>query len=356
MTADAVGGVWTYAVDLAGALQACGTRVTLAVMGPPPRESQIDDARSRGVELVHAPYSLEWMHGVPDDFERSAAWLLELADRSRAELVHLNGFSHAALAWRVPTVVVAHSCVRTWWRSVHGKDAPAEWDLYTARVTAGLRSASLVVAPTRSLLEDITREYQVNVASVVIPNGSSAVNMPSGAEAKRPLVFSSGRLWDEAKNVAALASIAAQLEWPVYLAGSLDQGSGPVTQSGSAHYLGMLSRVEMAEWYFHAAIYALPARYEPFGLSILEAAAAGCALVLGDIPTLRENWSGVALFVPPDDPRALREALEDLIHDEGRRDELGRLACERSAGFSVSRMVDSYLAAYAGLLAPARVA
>ncbi len=33
----------------------------------------------------------------------------------------------------------------------------------------------------------------------------------------------------------------------------------------------------------------LPARYEPFGLSVLEAALSGCALVLGDIPSLRES-------------------------------------------------------------------
>jgi hypothetical protein len=45
----------------------------------------------------------------------------------------------------------------------------------------------------------------------------------------------------------------------------------------------------------------LPARYEPFGLSVLEAALSGCALVPGDIASLRGNWDGVAEFVCPDD-------------------------------------------------------
>ena len=47
------------------------------------------------------------------------------------------------------------------------------------------------------------------------------------------------------------------------------------------------------------AVFVSPALYEPFGLAVLEAAQAGCALVLSDIPTFRELWDGVALFVAP---------------------------------------------------------
>ena len=70
--------------------------------------------------------------------------------------------------------------------------------------------------------------------------------------------------------------------------------------------LGKLSESELARHYARAAIYCLPARYEPFGLSVLEAALSGCALVLGDIPSLRENWTGAAEFAPPDDASAFR--------------------------------------------------
>ena len=35
MTADAVGGVWTYAMELCAALGGRGVRVALVVMGPP---------------------------------------------------------------------------------------------------------------------------------------------------------------------------------------------------------------------------------------------------------------------------------------------------------------------------------
>ena len=74
----------------------------------------------------------------------------------------------------------------------------------------------------------------------------------------------------------------------------------------------LLGRLDERRWpsgWPRAAIYALPARYEPFGLSALEAALSGCALVLGDIPSLREVWGDAAVFVPPDDAGGLRDAL-----------------------------------------------
>ncbi len=100
-----------------------------------------------------------------------------------------------------------------------------------------------------------------------------------------------------------------------------------------------------------AAIFASPARYEPFGLSVLEAAAAGCALVLADIPTFRELWNDAALFVDPTDPRALHRALADLCADMARCAQLQDAARTRSRRYALRRMIDSYVALYQGLFA-----
>jgi glycosyltransferase involved in cell wall biosynthesis len=117
--------------------------------------------------------------------------------------------------------------------------------------------------------------------------------------------------------------------------------------------LGHRSALEISEDYRRAAIYALPARYEPFGLSVLEAALAGCALVLGDIPSLRELWAGAASFVPPNDTNLLRAELIDLIGNPYRRQVLGLEAQRRAQRFSVARMTAGYLSAYADLLVTA---
>lgn len=354
MTADCVGGVWSYAMDLGRGLQARGVQVTIALMGPGPSPDQRAEATRRGIEVVEGPYRLEWMADAWEDVDRAGGWLLSLAEQQAPDLVHLNGFCHAALPWSMPVMIVAHSCVRTWWRGVHGHGAPASWDDYAARVTEGIQAAGMVVAPTRALLEDIQNEYGEIPRSRVIPNGSHAAGSEP-ARAKEPIVFSAGRLWDEAKNFGAVCSAACEISWPTVVAGDPVGPAGAYPATGPVRCLGALPADELRTWYERASIYALPARYEPFGLSVLEAAAAGCALVLGDIRTLRENWNGAALFVPPDNRRSLARGIEGLIQDEARRRTLAELARARSARFTVDAMTNAYLDTYNTLLAPAAV-
>jgi glycosyltransferase involved in cell wall biosynthesis len=125
-----------------------------------------------------------------------------------------------------------------------------------------------------------------------------------------------------------------------------DHGSTPADALAPVHHLGRLSAQAIARWYTRAAIYALPARYEPFGLSVLEAARAGCALVLGDIASLRENWEGAAVFVGPDDRSALARAISELIAEPVRRAELGRVASVRARQFNIADMAGAYAGAY----------
>ena len=106
----------------------------------------------------------------------------------------------------------------------------------------------------------------------------------------------------------------------------------------------------VAAWLRSASIYAFPARYEPFGLSVLEAALAGCALILGDVPSLHELWDGAAVFVSPDQPQTLRLAVEGLIEDAELRQALAMRARRRALTFTPRRMALEYLQVYTDLL------
>jgi glycogen(starch) synthase len=344
MTADAVGGVWRYSVDLAHALSRSGIEVILAVMGPPPTLAQVCEVGSNGIVLVQGPFDLEWMPGADDDVERAAAWLMELDAAYAPDVVHLNGYGHAALPFRVPVIVVAHSCVLSWWRAVKGEDAPTEWDRYRRRTSAGLRAADLVIAPSATFLRTVETIYGPLARTRVIWNGRDA---PTGTVEKRDIVFAAGRLWDEAKNVQLLVDVAPRLSWPVCIAGA---GAAGHETSDDVRWLGQLPPADMDAWYAQASIFALPARYEPFGLAALEAALSGCALVLGDIDTLRELWDEAAVFVSPDDGDQLAATLEALAHDPHRRAALGHAARRRAANCPVARMVDAYLDAYRSVL------
>jgi glycogen synthase len=320
-------------------------RVTLAVMGPEPSASQRRQAAEiSGLDLHACDYRLEWMSRPWDDVDAASGWLLSLAERVRPDVVHLNGFCHAALPWNRPTLVVCHSDVVSWFNRVRGEAPPErEWFEYRRRVREGLRSASLVVAPTAAVLREVQEHYGQLENTKVIFNGKSMDGDAALTEAKEPLVLSAGRLWDEAKNIEALARIAPALYWRTCVA-----GEGEVLPH--VHHLGRLAPDEMARWMRRASIYALPARYEPFGLSILEAAASGCSLVLGDIPTLRELWDGAAVFVDPFDDKALEISINYRIKNDGVRHQMARAAASRSRMYSSKALGCAYLFAYQELV------
>ena len=347
MTADTVGGVWTYAMELVGALAPHGVEVSLATMGPrlsPAQRRQVD--ASPVVALYESEFALEWMDDPWDDVDRAGDWLLGVEQQARPDVVHLNGFTHAAHNWGATTVVAAHSCVLSWWAAVRGEPAPPAWAEYRRRVQAGLAAAGAVVAPTASVLGELHRWYGFD-GGTVVPNCRRADWVQS--RPKENLVLGAGRLWDEAKNVAALGRAAMRIEWPVVVAGDPARPGGGEGELPGVRLLGPVPFSQLAGWMARAAVFAQPARYEPFGLAALEAGLAGCALVLGDIPSLREVWADAAVFVDPDDDDALAAALQSLAADPAHCRHLGERARGRALRYTPERTASGYLALYARL-------
>jgi glycogen(starch) synthase len=349
MTADTIGGVWTYSMELTRSLAARNMRIALATMGAPVSPVQRKEAEAiKNVELFESSFQLEWMPRAWKDVDRAGEWLLSLERETCAEIVHLNGYAHGALTWKAPALIVAHSCVLSWWEAVKQGPAPAEWNEYRRRVRQGLCAVDLIVAPTRAMLRALEKHYGPCHRTRVIANGRN----PSEffPVQKEPFIFAAGRLGDEAKNIAVLGRAAESLPWNVIVAGQASDASGNRSLPQNVCHLGFLSQEELAKWLSRAAIYCLPARYEPFGLSILEAAFAGCALVLGDIDSLREIWGETALFVPPSDPMALHITLRQLIEDPALREALSAKARRRALRYSAENFGAEYYDVYRAML------
>ncbi|MDP9034188.1 MAG: glycosyltransferase family 4 protein, partial [Myxococcota bacterium] len=307
--------------------------------------------RVEGLRLVESTFKLEWMDDPWADVQSAREWLLRVAADEQPDIVHLNGYALAAAPWSAARVVVAHSCVRSWWAAVLREATPVTFARYKEEVEAGLLAADAVVAPTGAMLESLREQYRARFFGHVISNGLSPA-APLRVR-KEPFVLAAGRLWDRAKNVASLAAVAPRLHWPVFLAGETTAPAAP-TPAGSppcegAHLLGWLEPDSLHGWMTRAAIYALPARYEPFGLSVLEAAQRGCALVLGDIESLREIWGDSALYVPPDDGDALVRAINGLIENPARRAIMVGAARDIAEKLTAERMARGYLELYADL-------
>jgi glycosyltransferase involved in cell wall biosynthesis len=329
MTTDAVGGVWRYSVDLTNELIARGVDVLLACLGPLPSAKQKTDIGSLPpARLVALDCALEWMEQPWADVDRSAEWLQQLAREFQPDVLHLNGYSYAGADYGAPVLVVAHSCVRSWWRAVHQCQPPAdEWAEYERRVSAGLRAADAIVAPSRFMADAIADEYGIEHDRIQVVYNFLRGERLATSE-KQPLLLAAGRMWDKAKNLGLLETIRGRLDWGLLIAD------------------GQLSRKELDRELARASIFLHPALYEPFGLAVLEAAQAGCALVLADIPSLRELWHGAAAFCDPRDPEAWVAMLAMLLHDERQRSCLQQAAITRAKRFSPETTVNEYLRVY----------
>ncbi len=353
MTTDTVGGVWTYCMELAEALTCRGVEVHLATMGSPLTERQRHEVSAVGPSLIlhESRYKLEWMQDPWSDVAAAGEWLFQLADEWQPDVIHLNGYAHGSLPWQAPVLMTAHSCVYSWFAAVRGESPPEdEWKTYHTKVRSGLRRADAVTAPTRAMLTELKNHYGAFQTAGFIPNCRRPW-LFHPATTKQPFILSVGRLWDDAKNIAALDAIASTLPWAVRIAGEEDHPDGGSNSFPAVECLGWLTSEEIADWMSRASIYALPARYEPFGLSALEAALSGCALVLGDIPSLREVWDDAAIYVQPDDHDQLRTELCRLIASPPLRREMAARARARAELYRPRRTVERYLRLYELLIA-----
>jgi glycogen(starch) synthase len=350
MTADTIGGVWTYALELCRGLRPLGVRITLFSMGELPSEEQRREAAQlSNLSLIATGHRLEWMQNGESDLARSGAELLALEKALNPDIVHINGYWHAALPFRAPVVTVAHSCVASWWAVCRGTPLPQEWACYCTWVRDAVSASDILIAPTDAFLKEFQRLHGGAAATRTIWNGREGDTFR--ARDKHRGALAAGRLWDETKNIKLLCEAARGLEIDVAVAGDIVGPDGEATVVDSVELLGRLEPAELAARMAETAIFVAPARYEPFGLTILEAALCSCALVLGDIPTLRELWNGAAIFIDPEDACNLRTVLQALSVDRVRSAELGRKARARAADYSTARIATGYNDVYRTLAA-----
>lgn len=350
LTADAVGGVWQYATDLARGLAPLGVETVIALLGPSPAPHQIEAAgRIPGVALVDTGLPLDWLAPSPDAVAEAAGALAALANEHRADIVQLNTPALAAAArFDMPVVAVTHSCLATWWAAVRGGEIDPDFRWRVGLHGEGLRAADITVAPSAAFAAATQQVYGLAAAPRAVHNGRSPLPLPRVAP--HDFAFTAGRLWDEGKNVATLDRAAALLAVPLYAIGPTNGPNGAAVRLDHAHALGSRSEKEIGRWLAARPVFVSAALYEPFGLSVLEAATAGCPLVLSDIPTFRELWDGAALFVNPTDAPGFAAAIDRIVGDDGARLMWGKAAKARAARYTPEAMAAAMAGLYRELL------
>lgn len=207
-----------------------------------------------------------------------------------------------------------------------------------------------VIAPSVEVKEHLLREWHLGEERVsVVPHGVRAagpgetikhrlkIRQRLGLGEDEMILGFLGRLSDVKGADILIRSLKYLNPSPLSRLVIIGDGLEAPRLRGLANREGLGERVEFiepvsnpGEWISSFDIFCAPSRQEGFGLSILEAMAAGIPVVatrVGAIPSLIHDGTD-GLLVRPDSPEELAEALKTLINDSTLRMRLGQRARE----------------------------
>ena len=141
------------------------------------------------------------------------------------------------------------------------------------------------------------------------------------------------------KNLAVLEETARRLarEGVELVAVGGDRPQFASEQGGfGLTWLGHVDDADLPALYAGAEAFVLPSHYEGFGLTVLEAMAAGTPVVVSNVTALPELVAGAGLLVDPGDPGAVADAVERARGDEA----LAARGIERARAFTWAASAD----------------
>lgn len=247
-----------------------------------------------------------WPHGVSNAVE-----LGRIARRFRADVVVAHNFAPVdtrSLVFVHDAIFIEH---RDWFSRAER--------LYFAGMLP-LARRSTVVTSSKAEAARIER-LRPNLAPVravglaINPALTGNAVRPTEVELDLAFAVTVGRL-NVRKNLGSLLDAVSQCnkitpDSPLLVVGGTEHSGMPPTlspqheelvRSGRVRFLGFVTDTNLAWLYRNAAVFVTLSRDEGFGLTPLEAAAAGCPIVASDIPPHREVLGAMATFVPLDAP------------------------------------------------------
>jgi glycosyltransferase involved in cell wall biosynthesis len=291
---------------------------------------------------------------------REPWWHLRAAQRANRECdVFLSSNSYLTTRFlRIPCVPIVYDLV-TFDRSMQ----PNRRSRVIERLTLGpaVRRSPALIAISQATADALAeqcpgaRERTVVAPLGVAPALTSGLD-PAEAATLPPagFVLAAGTL-EPRKNLPRLVEAYRRLPealrsgHPLVVVGALGWETGATLQAldslnGQAIRLGYVSDSALAELYRRCTVFCYPSLGEGFGLPVLEAMAAGAAVLTSDLSSLPEVGGDAVAYANPHDVDSIAAELERVLSDEAGRAELGRRARVRAADFSWERFARITLA------------
>lgn len=258
---------------------------------------------------------------------------------------------------RIPTTTIVYDLV-TFDRSMR----PNRRSTVIERLLLGpaVRRSVALLAISKATAAELVRHFPTAGGRVVVAPLGVAPPLAGGLEAAEmgslpaaDFVLAVGTL-EPRKNlprlVEAYSGLSRELQekHPLVVVGARGWQTGPTLNALKAldercTMLGYVSDAALAELYRRCAVFCYPSLGEGFGLPVLEAMAAGTAVVTSNVSSLPEVGGDAVEYCDPHDSRSIETSLYRVLSDEAFRAELGRHARERAGEFSWERFGQSVL-------------
>ncbi len=369
----AVGGVERHVADLARGLERRGVSVEVAttdLVRDVGRDRLADTPSGTGQVRRHRAFVVtSRLRGLGV----ISPGLLTDSLRAPVDVIHAHAFGYPT-TWigriaqrlrRLPLVVTPHAYPGP------PPSGLAGYDRWVARATLG--GADRIVALTETEADWLARLGVDRGRITVIPNGIDLSEFESISSRRRPhdhpIVLYVGRLLAPQKGldtlVEAFAFLPPSLRAELRVVGP-DWGAASTVRTiaqsrGVGDRLtltGPVSREALLAEYASADVFVLPSRFEPFGIVLLEAMAAGLPIVasrVGGIPDVVGDWEN-ALLVPAGRPRPLAEAMRVLLTDAELRRRFSDRGRHRVERFAWPALLPRFVALFEELVGARRPA
>jgi len=363
-----VGGSEVYARELLSAIHRLEPELELVVYCAPEAAEQLAGTDwGAGATLRTAPGR---SRSKPLRAALEQTWLPLRARRDRVELLHSLGTT-APIFGSVPSVVTVLDLIFDHVPSTFPPLSRAGLRLIVPRAA---RRAAAVVAISQHGREDVASELGVARDGVFVTylaaGGGGAAPATTEAELRRRFELYSSQVVlcvsaalahkNLERLIDAFAPLARERDTTLVLVGH--GGADRDALAARAAAAGIGDRVRLTGWierseleglYRAALVFAYPSLIEGFGIPILEAMARGVPVACSTAGALVEVAGSAAEFFDPLDVGAITAALQRLLDDGRRREELIALGRAREREFSWDRCAAATLAVYEWVLGAA---
>ena len=354
MTTDVKSDVWDYSLTLSRALlKHINAEILIISLGGNPTDSQKEELENLNIESQFTEFPVDLFTDLESNLDISEVKVFfeNSVKEFNPHIIHLN---HGYLNFdsTKPCVFACHGDLLN--KKVCSDNinrySPLYKNLlnYKQIINKNIDRSDIITAQTRFIAGCLAKTYDFKKGINIVHNGIDYT--PYSGMPENPTLVACGNSADQSNSINLLLNIAYKLpdNIKIKIIGDL-QPERKLPKN--VEFLRNLSSCELQDVYKNSSIYLALSNHESNGLSSIQAAYSGCAILANDIPVFKELWSDCAYIFEKDNVNSLMRCINNLVENKNLL-ELTSRNCQAKAlsVFNSKRMAFEYINLYKNIL------